>query len=123
MTTIDWNRATPIALDDLPELITSHIAAHHARDIDAELSHYEKASTVTDEGHTYTGPAEIRAWLDRASSEYTYTIEVAGAAKLDDLHYDVVQHLEGNFPGGVADLHYRFTLLDDSTITDLVIEV
>ena len=33
----------------------------------------------------------------------------------------VGQHLEGNFPGGVADLHYRFTL-DGALIARLVIE-
>ena len=34
---------------------------------------------------------------------------------------DVEQHLEGDFPGGVADLHYRFTL-DGALIDRLVIE-
>ena len=46
---------------------------------------------------------------------------LTGATKIDDAHYDVLQHLEGNFPGGVIDLHYRFTLRGAS-IAELVIE-
>jgi hypothetical protein len=33
----------------------------------------------------------------------------------------VTHHLEGNFPGGQVDLHFRFTLRDGA-IADLVIE-
>jgi hypothetical protein len=33
----------------------------------------------------------------------------------------VVHHLEGDFPGGVVDLHFRFTLRD-ALIARLVIE-
>jgi hypothetical protein len=32
-----------------------------------------------------------------------------------------MQHLEGDFPGGVADLHFRFAL-DGALISQLVIE-
>ena len=34
---------------------------------------------------------------------------------------DAAQHFEGNFPGGAADLHYRFTLAGGA-ISRLVIE-
>ncbi len=40
---------------------------------------------------------------------------------VDDSHYDARHHLEGNFPGGVVDLHFRFTLRDGQ-IARLVIE-
>ncbi|MBF4161607.1 nuclear transport factor 2 family protein [Nocardioides acrostichi] len=123
MTTIDWNNTTPIDPADLPAVITRHIAAHHAHDIDAEMACFGQGATVTDDGQTYTGTAEIRAWLGRATSEYSYTIEVAGASRADVLHYDVVQRLEGDFPGGTVDLHYRFTLADGSTVVDLQIGV
>lgn len=106
---------------DLPEQITSYLRAHRERDLDVAIGHYTADATVTDEGRTYRGPAEIRAWLSRSASEYTYTIEVAGAAKRDANEYDVIHHLEGNFPGGVADLHFRFSLRDGK-IARLVIE-
>ena len=121
MDTIDWSQAIVIAPDELPTAITTYLIAHLARDIDTVMAHYTPDAAVTDEGRTYHGPDEIRAWLSSAASEYTYTIERTGAAKIDDRHFDVVHHLEGNFPGGVADLHFRFTLRD-ALIARLVIE-
>ena len=106
---------------ELPEIITSYLTAHQARDLDAAISCYAPDASVTDEGRSYTGAEEIRAWLGRSASEYTYTIEMTGAAAFDDNHYDVTHHLEGNFPGGQVDLHFRFTL-NDRKITRLVIE-
>jgi ketosteroid isomerase-like protein len=121
MDTIDWSQATGIAPDELPAAITTYLVAHQARDLDTAVAHYTPDAAVTDEGHTYHGPEEIRAWLSRSASEYTYTTELTGAATVDDRHYDVVHHLEGDFPGGVVDLHFRFTLRD-TRISRLVIE-
>jgi ketosteroid isomerase-like protein len=106
---------------ELPELITSYLRAHSARDLDVAVRSYAPDATVTDEGRTYRGPDEIRSWLSRSASEYTYTIEMTGAAKVGEDGYDVIQHLEGDFPGGVVDLHFRF-VLRDGTIARLVIE-
>jgi ketosteroid isomerase-like protein len=106
---------------ELPEIITSYLRAHSARDLDVAVSSYAPDATVTDEGRTYRGPDEIRAWLSRSASEYTYTIAMTGAAKVGEDDYDVIQHLEGDFPGGVVDLHFRFALRDGA-IARLVIE-
>jgi hypothetical protein len=91
---------TPQAVDpaELPEIITSYLKAHQVRDLGAAMQSYEPAARVTDEGRTYHGPAEIRAWLSRSASEYIYTIEMTGATKIGDARYDVTHHLEGNFP-------------------------
>lgn len=105
----------------LPAIISSYLTAHQARDLDVAIQSYQPDATVTDEGRTYHGPAQIRTWLARSASEYTYTIAMSGATKLDEDHYDVMHHLEGNFPGGTADLHFRFTLRDGK-IARLVIE-
>jgi hypothetical protein len=114
---------TPQTIDpaELPETIISYLKAHQARDLEVAIRSYETDAMVTDEGRTYHGHAEIRAWLSRSASEYTYTIEMTGASKLGDDYYDVVHHLEGNFPGGTADLHFRFTLRNGK-IARLVIE-
>lgn len=106
---------------ELPEIITSYLKAHQVRDLGAAMQSYDPGATVTDEGRTYHGPAEIRAWLSRSASEYTYTIEMTGATKIGGDRYDVTHHLEGNFPGGTADLHFRFTLRNGK-IARLVIE-
>ncbi|MEU7826858.1 nuclear transport factor 2 family protein [Catellatospora sp. NPDC049111] len=106
----DWSRATPIASSALPAEVTTYLDAHRARDVDAAIACYTKDAVVTDNGHAYRGLEEIRTWLGRSASEYTFTTELTGAGRIDETHYDVVQHLEGDFPGGVVDLHYRFTM-------------
>ncbi|HEY4452968.1 MAG TPA: nuclear transport factor 2 family protein [Pseudonocardiaceae bacterium] len=106
---------------DLPAVITSYLTAHQARDLDPALASYTEDAVTVDEGKTYRGKREIRAWLARSASEYTYTIELVGAERVDDQHYVATHHLEGNFPGGVADLRFQFTLRDD-LIAELVIE-
>jgi hypothetical protein len=122
-----WERTamseTPQVTDpaELPEIITSYLKAHQARDLDVAMQSYEPGTTVTDEGRTYHGLSKIREWLSQSASEYTYTIEMTGASKLGDDRYDVTHHLEGNFPGGAVDLHFRLTLRNGK-IARLVIE-
>src|SRR3954468_681150 len=112
---------TAIDPTQLPDVITAYLGARQARDHDRSVSTFGPDATVTDEGRTYHGQDEIRAWLSRSAGEFTYTIELTGATKLDVDHYDVTHHLEGNFPGGQVDLHYRFAL-SDGVIARLVIE-
>jgi ketosteroid isomerase-like protein len=106
---------------DLPTAITTYLTAHNARDVDGAIASYAPDAAVTDEGRTHHGTAEIRAWLTGAAAQYSYTTELIAATQLDQERFDVVQHLEGDFPGGVVDLHYRFTLRD-AAIVRLVIE-
>lgn len=110
--------------DALPDTIKTFMSALDNREVDQALATVTADAVVTDEGRDYTGRDEIGAWLATAASEYTYTTEFTGATVLErqtDTTVDVGQHLEGDFPGGVADLHYRFTL-DGALISRLVIE-
>ncbi|MBO0876494.1 MAG: nuclear transport factor 2 family protein [Pseudonocardia sp.] len=110
-----------ISPSHLPKAITSYLAAHQARDIDTALSHYTDDAAVTDEGNTYRGHDQIGKWLRRSASEYTYTIELTAATRIDKDHYVATHHLEGDFPGGVVDLRFQFTLRD-GRIAQLIIE-
>lgn len=109
-----------ISIDQLPATITTYLVSHTARDLDAAMRWYADDAEVTDEGKPYRGRDEIRAWLGSAASEYTYTIDLIGARQVDDATYVATHHLEGNFPGGIADLDFTFTL-QDGLITRLVI--
>ncbi|WP_433081248.1 nuclear transport factor 2 family protein [Dactylosporangium sp. CA-052675] len=106
---------------DMPLVITTYLTAHNARDVDSAIAAYASDAVVIDDGHSYPGTDAIRAWLAGAAAEYTYTTELISATRLDEERYDVVQHLDGDFPGGAVDLHYRFTLRG-SRIVRLVIE-
>jgi ketosteroid isomerase-like protein len=105
---------------DVPAIVAAHQAAHEAHDVERELACFAEHATVTDEGRTYQGLAEIRTWMGRAASEYTYTSELTALRQDDAEHWTVVRHLEGDFPGGVVDLRYRYTLGGDR-ITNLTI--
>jgi ketosteroid isomerase-like protein len=116
MTTTDW--------DALPDTIKTFMTAVDAREADRALTTLAPDAVVTDEGHDHTGHDAIGTWVATAAAEYTYTTEITGATVLEQptgTTFDVAQHLEGDFPGGVADLHYRFTL-DGALISRVVIE-
>ncbi|MER7251245.1 nuclear transport factor 2 family protein [Kribbella sp. NPDC000426] len=77
------------------------------------LAAFASDATVVDDGKTYKGHDEIHRWRETEGSQYTYSVEISHVEKLDDDRYVVTSHLEGDFPGGVVDLIYRFTLADD----------
>lgn len=104
----------------VPAVVTAHLAAHEARDAERELDCYADQAVVVDDGHTYRGRAEIQRWLATAASEFTYTTELVAVRPDDDGRWTAIHHLEGDFPGGVVDLRYRYTL-DSDRITKLVI--
>jgi len=107
--------------DELPPTITTYLTAHEGRDAATAIKSFAKDAVVTDEGNTYRGLEEISDWLANAGTEFTFTTEFVGATTAEPSRYDVVQHLEGDFPGGIADLHFRFTMHGD-LIDRLVIE-
>ena len=106
---------------DLPEVITTYLAAHHARDLEPAIACYTEDAVTVDEGHTYRGKQEIRDWLASAAAGYTYSTELVAAQRIDGDRYVAVHHLEGDFPGGTVDLRFQFTLRDNR-IAELVIE-
>ena len=110
-----------IDLTELPRTIADYLTAHRTRDADTAITCFTNDAAVIDDGKTYQGTADIHTWLDRSAGEYTYTIELIGAEKIDDQHYTAINHLEGDFPGGVVDLHFGFTLRG-GRVARLVIE-
>jgi ketosteroid isomerase-like protein len=105
--------ATTIQPTELPAPIRGFLAAHVARDADTAIRAFTPDAVVTDEGRTFRGTEEILGFLRHSGSEFSYTTELTGAQRLDDEHWVVVNHLEGDFPGGVVDLAYRFTMAAD----------
>lgn len=104
----------------LPGTIRDYLAAHAARDSEAALRAFAPTAVVVDEGHTYRGTDEILGFLNQAGAEFSYTTELVGAQRIDDARWVAANRLEGDFPGGVAELNYRFTMAGD-LITELVI--
>ena len=103
-----------------PDVITRYLTAAAAGDFATLADCFAVDGTVTDEGHTYGGRAEIIGWRESLASQFTYTATVTSSEPISDSEYRVAAHLVGDFPGGVADLTYRFVLHDD-LIADLTI--
>jgi len=104
----------------LPETVRRYQDAHDRHDTDAALSAFAPDAAVFDDGKEFHGIDEIRTWLTTTASEYTFTRTLVRADAVDDETWVVVNHLEGNFPGAVVDLRYKFTLSGDR-ISELVI--
>ena len=107
--------------DSIPEVITRYFEAQSKRDFDSLVALFTDDGIVVDDDKTWTGAEEIRAWRDSAASIYEYTTEVADVHVSANGEVHAKVHLEGNFPGGTADLDYRFTL-DGQRIRRLVID-
>lgn len=103
-----------------PPVLDRYFAAEDAGDWDSLASCFTEDGVVTDDGEDYRGRPEIRRWRELNATRWTYTSELLGVEPADDLRYVAVVHLEGDFPGGVIDLRYRFTL-DHDLISHLVI--
>ena len=104
----------------LPETVRRYQDAHDRHDTDIALSAFAPDAAVFDDGKEFHGTEEIRTWLTTTASEYTFTRTLLSADAVDDGTWLVVNHLEGNFPGGVVDLRYKFTMSGD-LISELII--
>ncbi len=115
---------SPTSIDptELPATISSYLVAHAARNTDAALQAFGPGAVVVDEGRTFRGTDEVLDFLQSAGAEFSYTTTLVGCERIDDDKWVVRNHLEGDFPGGVADLTYRFTM-DGDRIAELVIAV
>ena len=111
---------TSIRPDQLPVAIRDYLAAHQARDAETALRAFTPTAVVVDDGTTYRGTEEIRRFLTKAGSEFTYTTTPVAAERTDDTHWVAAHRLEGDFPGGVAVLRYRFAM-DGDLVAELVI--
>ena len=111
---------TTVQPADLPAPIRRYLAAHVARDADTAIAAFAPDAVVTDEGRTFRGTEEVLGFLRHSGAEFDFTTELTGAQRVDDEHWVAVDHLVGDFPGGVVDLTYRFTTAGDR-ITELVI--
>lgn len=97
----------------LPDVVARYQAAHDRGDVDSAVAAFTPDATVHDDGREYHGRDEIRDWLARTSTEFSYTRTLTSATAIDATSWLVINHLEGDFPGGVVDLRYRFVLAQD----------
>ena len=96
--------------DQLPAVIEAYQASHDRHDVDGALATFTDDAVVHDEDQDWTGVEQIRQWLLKTSSEYTFTRTLLGIEATGTDSWLVRNRLEGNFPGGVVELRYEFAL-------------
>ena len=111
---------TSIRPAELPSTIRSYLAAHAAGDADTALRAFTASAVVVDQDQTFRGTEEIIRFLRQAGAEFSYTTEHMGAQRVDGAHWVAEIRLEGDFPGGLAHLSYRFST-DGDLIAELLI--
>ncbi len=93
---------------NLPEPVAAYFAAD-GLDAEAIARCFTNNAVVTDEGRMHNGIPEIKQWKSETSAKYTYTCEPTRVEQ-NNATTVVTCHLEGNFPGGKADLRFFFRL-------------
>jgi hypothetical protein len=99
-------------LKGLPDVVRRYVELD-PQDVDAFVSLFSDDATVVDEGKTYQGLGEIRAWRSGPAIKYTYSTEVLDHEDEGGGRHLVTARLTGNFPGGTVDLRCDFTIVSD----------
>jgi SnoaL-like domain len=95
--------------EQLPTTIRAFLQAQEARDADTALALLTPGAVVSDMGESFSGEDSLRRFVSEAGAKFTYTSEITKVARDGEI-WVVGHHLEGDFPGGTADLDYRFAL-------------
>lgn len=109
----------PAMLDRVPAVVRRYFELD-PREVELFVDLFSAEATVLDEGETYRGTAEIRAWRAGPAVKYTYTTDVFGTEAAGVDRFLVLGRLTGNFPGGTADLRWEFAVSGE-LISQLVI--
>ncbi|HEX3929318.1 MAG TPA: zinc-dependent alcohol dehydrogenase family protein [Nocardioides sp.] len=96
----------------LPPAVSSYLRGDRARDLDVALGAFAATASVTDQDQTYLGVGRIEQWLTTTWALFSYTVAPLSSETDEDGTVVVRVRLEGDFPGAVVDLDYRFTLHD-----------
>lgn len=104
--------------EDLPATVHGFVDGWQGGDADKVASLFADSAVASDQGETHRGLDEIRAWIKKDINLFTTTLTFLRAREVDGM-VGVSYRLEGDFPGGVADLEYQFHLDGDGKIVEL----
>lgn len=104
--------------DELPAAVHGFVDGWQGREAGKVEALFADDAVVSDQGETHRGLAEIRTWITESIDLFTTTLTFLGAREVDGM-VGASYRLEGDFPGGVAELEYQFHLDDDGKIVQL----
>ena len=105
-------------LEDVPTVVQRYFELD-PREAERFVALFAEDAVVVDEGETRRGGG-IRAWRNGPATKYTYTTQVVSAEVLGGGRYLIAGRLDGDFPGGTAELRWEFTVTSE-LISRLVI--
>ena len=97
--------------ENTPAPVARYLAA--GTDAHAPADFFIPDAVVLDDGHLHVGREAIAAWWAEAAAPFEYTATTTVSESFGPDAHLVIQHLEGDFPGGVIDLENRFALSGD----------
>ena len=100
----------------VPEVIRRYFEADARRDDDGVVALFGEDAEVGDEAQVWSGLAEIRSWREGPVARIQYTTDVQTATRAAEDDYRLVGQIVGNFPGGTAELAWRFELAGDRIV-------
>jgi ketosteroid isomerase-like protein len=104
----------------LPIVVRDFFTAHVVHDADTAAQFLADDVVAVDQGQTWRGRDQAYLFVRDAGAEFEVTTEELGTRCIDDTHVIIGVRLTGNFPGGVAEIDYRFTLRD-GLITEIIV--
>ena len=100
----------------IPKAITDYVDASNSRDTTKLLSFFTDDAIVNDEGKTYKGLNEIKAWRKLLTESYEFQMEILDIEP-GQTNVIVTTRLTGNFPGkNPVDIQNHFKLTGDKII-------
>lgn len=106
---------------ELPAVVTAFLASDASASPQATAELFGDQAVVVDDGHTYRGREAIFGWRKGAARAFNYTKTLRSEHQRGPL-IEIVERLEGDFPGGRVDLRSTFTLESTGLISSLRIE-
>lgn len=104
--------------NELPAAVHGFVDGWQGREAGKVEALFAENAVVTDQGETHRGLDEIRTWINEAINLFTTTLTFLDAREVAGM-VGASYRLEGDFPGGVAELEYQFHLNDDGQIVQL----
>ncbi|MBO0594736.1 nuclear transport factor 2 family protein [Nesterenkonia sp. E16_7] len=107
---------------ELPAVVTAFLASDATSSPQATAELFTDQAVVLDDGRTYRGREAILGWRKGAARAFSYTKTMRSARQRGPL-IEIVECLEGDFPGGRVDLRSTFTVEPAGLISSLRITV
>ncbi|WP_420149055.1 nuclear transport factor 2 family protein [Spirosoma sp.] len=103
----------------LPATIEGFVQAQNEQDFPGFTDYFTDNATVSDEGHTYSGKAAIKQWIQQATEKYQMQAKPIDYQQTG-LKAVLTVEVTGTFPGSPAPMQYHLDL-DGTLIRSLMI--